>query len=546
MKKKMTVQRALNIHSDMYLKAQSWLRECQQTALYFSNRAQIDSFGYDVPQRASSKLRLLTSKGKRANRALSSFLNSTMTNRWGKWFFVSTGNKDIDRDKKTKTYLKDIRDSVLDKLANTNFYSEIYKIYRQIGAFGNGLLLIYEDSKKNFTFRSIPVGRFFWKTDITGEVSEVSVINYFSFDKLVQEYGEKVPASVVKQGMEAPSKSYTVINLICRQDISDESVGYASYHILQTEESHKFLKVKKFDYKPFAAARGPCDNGDEDPYGIGPGSECYVDALGLNLTLKIYLASGKLQMAPPIAVPDTLFHRKLKASLKPRAINVYRAGTQDKVEPMILGNNSQFGERTIDMYMQAISESFFEDLLSAKRSGEMTATQVLQESEDSDRMLAPIVWKLKDEFLTDILVRIINILNKKKKLGTPTQAMADKKLKIMPRFSTSIDRHQRGQEHQVIMRTLETVAAFKAVLPQITDWIDEKGAVDSIRDVLSPPEKMFKDESDVKKLRKARSEDMKEGKTIEREKMQSETLKNLGFGGGGGGSEGGQGGGPVG
>ena len=71
----------------------------------------------------------------------------------------------------------------------------------------------------------------------------------------------------------------------------------------------------------------------------------------------------------------------------PGGLNFYRSGTRDRIEPLNIGANNPLGLNMEEQRRQAIRAAFYVDQLILGTGPQMTATEVVQRTEEKMRLL---------------------------------------------------------------------------------------------------------------------------------------------------------------
>jgi len=114
---------------------------------------------------------------------------------------------------------------------------------------------------------------------------------------------------------------------------------------------------------------------------------------------------------------------------------------------------------------------------------EMTATEVLQRTEDRMRLMAPMVTRFQHEALDRAITRTFNILRRRRRIPDPPEELAGIDIK----YSSQVARAQKATrlfEFQRFLESLANVAQFK---PEIIDRLDGDGAFEFAHHLLDAP-----------------------------------------------------------
>src|ERR1035437_2149572 len=79
-----------------------------------------------------------------ANEMLASALHGMLTNPETRFFDLTFGDSKIDEDEQVKNWCQDVGDRMFRILNNTNFQTEIYEVYIDLGAIGTACMYMGE------------------------------------------------------------------------------------------------------------------------------------------------------------------------------------------------------------------------------------------------------------------------------------------------------------------------------------------------------------------------------------------------------------------
>ena len=117
-----------------------------------------------------------------------------------------------------------------------------------------------------------------------------------------------------------------------------------------------------------------------------------ADIKMLNKMSEVTIRAAQKQVDPPLLVPDDGF--MLPVRTIPGGLNFYRSGTRDRIEPLNIGANNPLGLNMEEQRRQAIRAAFYVDQLILEPGPQMTATEVVQRTEEKMRLLGPLTGRL--------------------------------------------------------------------------------------------------------------------------------------------------------
>jgi hypothetical protein len=205
---------------------------------------------------------------------------------------------------------------------------------------------------------------------------------------------------------------------------------------------------------------------------------------------------------PPLQIPDDGFLGQIRTF--PGGLNFYRAGSEDRITPILNDARIDFGFQTLEMKQLKIRQCFYVDQLKLQQGGpQMTATEILQRTEESMRLLGPMLGRFQSEFLRPLIDRLFGIMVRRKMFKPVPQQLQGKNLDV--RYSSLIAKAQRMAEGQNIMRTLQAAEPFINIDPSVADNFDGDKAMKRIARIYGAPQDIFRTAEDVGKVREAKN-----------------------------------------
>ena len=229
---------------------------------------------------------------------------------------------------------------------------------------------------------------------------------------------------------------------------SSARMDFISCHV--HEESGVLLRESGFREFPYVVPRYLKSSSNEI-YGRSPAMNALPDVKMLNTMSKTTIKAAQKQIDPPLMVPDDGF--VLPVRTVPGGLNFYRAGTRERIEPLNIGSNQPLGLQMEEQRRKAIRENFFVDQLMTVQGVNMTATEVMQRTEEKMRLLGTVLGRLQSELLQPLITRAFNLLLKNNKFAPPPETLGDQEIEI--EYVSPLAKAQKTQELSSIMRGIE-------------------------------------------------------------------------------------------
>ncbi len=222
----------------------------------------------------------------------------------------------------------------------------------------------------------------------------------------------------------------------------------------------------------------------------------------LNKMSEVTIRAAQKQVDPPLLVPDDGFI--LPVRTVPGGLNFYRSGTRDRIEPLNIGANNPLGLNMEEQRRQAIRAAFYVDQLILGQGPQMTATEVVQRTEEKMRLLGPVMGRMQAELLQPLISRTYNILARNKAFAPAPEFMRDRNIEI--EYVSPLAKAQRQGDIQALTRLLELMMPLTQLDPSIMDYIDTDGVSKHIIKVLGIPATAIKGDQQVTLERQQRAQ----------------------------------------
>ncbi len=455
-----------------------------------------------------------------ANQLLASGLYSMLTSPAQQWYEY----------RPTDIRLMDNRDIALwfDEATKISFFERnkptarfntaIHECYLEYGAFGNLVLFPQEHVSRNGLFyQSLALSESYLEEGAEGYVNVLFRRYPRTVRQLVGKFGIKNVSEKVAKHYEDGEYQRVIkcIHAIFPSVECTEVNQRYPFTSLYIDKKYKHLMLEGFYYElPFMAAR--FYKSPHEIYGRGPGSIALPDIKMLNEIMRTTLRAAQKVTDPPLMVPDDGFLAPIRTT--PGGLNFYRSGFGDRVEPMDFGTNPDVGFDIIDRLYSRIREIFFVDQLQLQEGPQMTATEVLQRTEEKLRLMGPLFGRLKPELLGPCLLRDFNILLRQRKFPPVPQDFlryisTPGNVKIS--YISPIARAQEQTEANGIMRAMSVLTPFLEMKPEIMDNYNVDELARGVNEMFSVSTKYLHSQEEVRATRTQRSQQEQQAQIAE-------------------------------
>ncbi len=442
---------------------------------------------------------------------LAGALHGLLTNPNTYWFELSTGDDELDKEDDVREYLQMLSHKVHGYLNASNFQTEVHELYLDLVTFGTANMTVEEDDELIFTFSAKHISEVYISEDSKGRVSEV--YREFEWDarQIVQEFcegvtdtdyaaleplvGKKVVAALKK----GDNTKFTVIHAVYLDSLTEKKTfPFCSQYVLEAEKLT--LREGGFRRNPYLTPRWT--KVSNEVYGRSPAMNALPECKTVNAMVKALIKGAQKMVDPPVQMPDDGAIRPLRVI--PGGVNYYRAGSNDRIEPIFNDSRIDIGAELMRDRQIRIREAFFVDQLQLQQGPQMTATEVNQRTEERMRLLGPMLGRQQAEFLRPLIERVFEILERRNLIPKPPEILSERDITV--RYSSTIAKAQRMNEAQDLLRAFSAATPFIQMDPASMDNISADDALKEIWRTYGASQSVLRSRQEVEDMREQRAE----------------------------------------
>ena len=494
--------------------------------------AYVSTPGYDgmfnpFPQSFDSTAMLAVNKW-------ASAIDSLTTPKNQKWHTIALTDPILNA--RFKGYFEDLRDTLFSVryASNSNFATANYESLKTVGFYGNGPFSItIKDRQLNY--KAWSVKEFYVDQNFNGEVDTYYRVYSLSARQFLQEFKDFSPVDVTED-MSHTSK-YEIVHVVMKNDIFDPTkidARFKKWSSVYISVKHKkILEESGYDTCPYMYQRYDVMPALNDPYGYSPLMYCLPDIRTLNL-----MTRDNIRVSNRIANPALLLTEDdiLNADqLTPGMIIPEGLGPDGKprVAALDLPGQIPYTYEFIKGFKENISQAFNLDLLqTVVNKRDMTATEVLQRSQEISMLISPITSRREKDFLSQTVERELDLLNKLGKLPQMPEELAmllmNNQASLQIVYESPIHRAQKASEGQAILNVLQSLAGVVQFDPRAKNTINGVRTLERLADVWGAPSKIFNSEEERKALDEADAQAAQAQQMLEAAPVIADAAKVLG------------------
>lgn len=462
-----------------------------------------------------------------ANELLASSLHGMLTNPSSKWFNL-TVQGELGEDEEVKRYLEEVIEIMFSFINDpkAGFTNAMHEFYLEYCAFGTGIMFITEsDAKDGLSFNARPLTEVYMCENADGRVDTFSRKFRMTVRQIVERWEKTASDSVKKMFKEGKfDDEFTIIHQIRPRDVFDKRKKSNDNKPIQSiyiEEAEKnTLEDTGFDELPLMAARFNKSPGEV--YGRGPSMTALPDIKMVNEMQRTTIRAAQKVVDPPLLVEDDGVIGPVRTV--PGGLNYFRSGTEG-IKPLLTGGQIALSEQMMESVRARIREAFFINQLQLNEGPQMTATEVLQRTEESLRVLGPVLGRLQTELLGPMVDRIFGILSRAGAFPDAPAVAEGAELEVL--YESPLARSQRTIETQGVLRVVEALGPFIQQDPSILQRFNGDAAFKEYADIFDVNPNLVRTDKEVEDIKQAQAQAEEQAQLVEQAKAGSEAVRNL-------------------
>lgn len=455
--------------------------------------------------------RLFDSTALQAVQDLASSFQGTLTNPATVWSNLRFQTDQLNDDDEASRWLDEVNRTIHQKLAESNFNTEIAKSYQSFVALANMVILLEEIDGK-FRFTSTHLSQVAWTEDKNGMVDTLYRKFTMTAKQAFQKWGTKVNDKILKALEKAPESEYSFLHAIFPRD--EKKVKLNEFGLapgdkrpiasLYIDISHGDLIDEDGYYEsPMMVARWSLTPGEK--YGRGPSHLALPAVRTLNKLEELDLQAYALQVRPPIFANQRDVFGQL--DMRPGQISIVK--NHQGIKEFTSQARSDIKEAKAVRLAEQIRSIFFLDKLllpPRTETGEMTAFEVSQRIEQMHRVLGPTLSRLNHEFLNPLIVRAFKILLRTNQLPPVPEILQEQGINIDIVFVNQLARAQQIQDVSTIQQWVQGIAGLAQFDQSVLDNVNIDGIAKHTAKVLGVPEAAVQSSKMVQQIREQRAQ----------------------------------------
>jgi len=453
---------------------------------------------------------------------LSSSLHGMLTSPSTPWFSMRYRNPALQNDDAANEWLEICIDQMYQAFNRSNFQQEIHELYYDLVVFGTSAFYV-EGDRDGLRFSTRHIAEVTVAEDQNGKVDTVYRKFKISARAAAQRFGEEnLPTQMVKDLKDEPHKEHDLVHVVYPRGetkgkiAKNKPVASVYYHL----DSKSLISEGGFDDFPFMVPRFVKDS--VSTYGRSPAMNALPDVKMVNKMSETTIRAAQKQIDPPLMVPDDGFVLPVRTT--PGALNFYRTGTRDRLEPLQIGANNPLGLNMEEQRRNAIRQAFYVDQLLMSQGPAMTATEVLQRNEEKMRLLGPVLGRLQSELLQPLISRSFALLLRNGLLPAAPEQLQGQDIDI--EYVSPLAKAQKLTDLQSMLRGFEVMMQVAEIAP-VMDYLDSDKLVQYLVEVTGIPARVIRSDEEVARIRDEQAKAQQEQAAMEQQMMQAQQAQQV-------------------
>jgi hypothetical protein len=348
-------------------------------------------------------------------------IQSILTPPFSRWAKLIPGDALEDRDDITDadkqeitSKLEEITEAIFRFLDASNFNLKANESLQDL-AVGTGILILNEGDDKNpLQFGSVPISQVAVGIGANGKLENFWREWNIEVRLISQKWtGIKLTPELENLMKNSPDQKVKIIEGSIRYPQNDEDHQYF-YYVQTAEQGNNDMLTEWRSYGAFTGFRANVSPGEI--MGRGPVLRVLPDIRVINKMKEMILKGAAMRAFPVTLVENNAAINPEKFDLDAGDIITVEPSVsgKDPIRPMQVGGDVNFAQLMIKDLTETIKDAFFSDPLGApEQTTQQSATQTEIRQNNWIRKSASTFSRLTDEWLTDILDKVIIVLRKK-------------------------------------------------------------------------------------------------------------------------------------
>ncbi|WP_376095443.1 portal protein [Roseomonas sp. CCTCC AB2023176] len=337
-----------------------------------------------------------------AAEGLAASLLAELTPPWSRWFGLAPVEADADPD--LAASLDRAADTLQGHFDRSNLSLELHQAFLDLVIAGTGILLVEEappGETSALRFTAVPLRDAVLEEGPSGRLDTVFRLARLTHATLAARY----PRADLPSPLENPDATFRVVEATW-----PDRTGTRFLAVLDHDGRMTMLAEGRFHESPFVAFRWMKAPGET--YGRSPVMKALPDIKTANKVVELVLKNASIAATGIWQADDDGVLNPATVRLEPGAIIPKAVGSSGLV-PLKAPGSFDVSQLVLSDMRARIRSALLADRLSLPRDPRMTATEVLERSAETARLLGATYGRLQTELLTPLIARSLSILRRR-------------------------------------------------------------------------------------------------------------------------------------
>jgi hypothetical protein len=456
--------------------------------------------------------RIIDSTGVLALRTLTAGLMSGLTSPSNPWFSLTLADTDLANSTPVKLWLDEVRKRIMKVMSESNFYLGMSVLYEDLGCFGTGMMIIYEDQEDIIRVYNPCAGEGFLAQSSRLQVDTLYRKFTLSARQGAQQFGkDNLSPSVAQQvsdGMGAQDTEFVVGHAI---EPTNDNYGPPKTKLPWREMyweygSSQNLILSERGFHEFPAICPRWYLSGNDVYGRSPTMDALGDQKQLQVEQKRKMQGIDKQVNPPLLADQAL--KNEPASTVPGGVTyVPQIGQVGGMKPVYMVQpNLRDMMEDIKEVQERIKQMLFYDLflMISQLDTVRTATEIIERKQEKLLMLSPMLERMFTEALDPAVRRIAKICGRAGIFPPMPTEMRGHSVEIQ--YTSVLAQAQKSVATQGMERMAAMIGNLAAGNPEAIDKLDVDEYIDEYNDLLGNNPRIIRSTDAANELRHQRAQ----------------------------------------
>jgi hypothetical protein len=413
---------------------------------------------------------------------LAASLLANLTPPWANWFGFKPGPElSKDEAQNLKPILADITKKIQSHFDRSNFSVEMHQCFLDLAVSGTATLMFEENSVGSlsaFKFSSVPLQNIILEENESGFLQGAFRLLSLNLRQIQERYENAVlPLSILREGHKDQAQEFKILETILPDG---NRTQYQAIYIDDAEP--QLLHEGVFTKSPVIAFRWMKSPGEI--YGRSPVMKALPDIKTANKVVELILKNASIAVTGIWQADDDGVLNPANIELKPGTI-IPKAVGSNGLKPLEMPGRFDVSELVLKDLRARIRNALLVDKLGPIAGPKMSATEVMERSNDMAMLLGATYGRLQTELLTPLIERAFSILKRRGEI--PDIALDGRYIALD--YRSPMAKAQGQRDVQNILAWLDGVKAMGA---EAALSVDTTKAVEMMAEALSVPTELIK------------------------------------------------------